>query len=286
MVTSKTVINQDEFNLFRVYIQQECGIVLGDDKLYLVEGRLSWLVKETKCKSFKDLYILMKKDPSKKLRDKVIDAITTNETMWFRDLRQWDLLKNLILPKYINELRRGIKERINIWSVAASTGQEPYSVAMLILEALKKEPKVSKEQFYILATEVSTSSLFLATSGRYNEVAMSKGMQPGYKEVYFTELKSIWEIKPTIKSMIDFKPFNFKDDLEDFPDFDLVFCKNISNFSSVEIRRELYKKLYTKIDKNGIMFLGITENLNGINDQFEYVTLDNCGYYTPHKVDF
>ena len=283
MVTSKTVLNQDEFNLFRVYIQHECGIILGDDKLFLVEGRLAWLVKETKCKSFKDLYILMKKDPTKKLREKIIDAITTHETMWFRDLKQWDLLKNVILPKYINELRRGLKERINIWSVAASTGQEPYSMAMLILEALKKEPKVNKEQFYILATEASTSSLFIATSGRYNEGAMSKGMQPGYKEIYFEQTKEIWEVKPVIKNMINFKPLNYQDDMEDFPEFDLVFCKNIPNITSQEIRRELYKKIHLKLDKNGCMFLGITENLNGLNDLFETKTQDSCVYYTPKK---
>jgi len=279
MITSKTAINQEVFNLIREYIQQECGIILGDDKISLVESRLSKIVIQSKCSSFKDFYLLIKKDKSKKLRDIIINAITTNETMWFRDLKQWELVKNIILPKYINDLRRENKDRVIIWSVASSTGQEPYSMAMLIQEALLKEPKVKLEQFFIIATDISRCAMFLAISGRYNKTAMSKGMLPGYEEKFFKTSKEIWEINQSIKDMVHFKQFDNQDYYEDFPNLDIIFCKNTTGYYTPKIQKEAFRIIQNKLDKDGYLFLGTTETISNLSSKFFSETIDNCQFY-------
>lgn len=283
MLSSKIAINHEEFVLLREYIQKECGIVVGDEKVYLIESRLARLVVETNCKSFKEFYLKAKSDVTRKLRDKIIDAMTTNETLWFRDMKPWTILKEVIIPKFIDDLRTGKKQRITVWSAAASTGQEPYSFAMLIDEAIKREPKVSREQFYILATDISPSALYMAISGRFNSIAMARGMLPGYKDKYFTDTNGVAEIIPEIKKMVVFKQFNLQHDFSKIPTCDLIFCRNVAIYFSPDFKKELFKKIYSKTDKDGYFFIGSTESLIGYSDDFEQLEYQKGVYYKPKK---
>ena len=144
MLSSKIAINREEFVLLREYIQQECGIVVGDEKVYLIESRLARLVVETGSSSFKEFYLKAKSDITKKLRDKIVDAMTTNETLWFRDMKPWTIIKEILIPKFFDDLKSGRKQKITVWSAACSTGQEPYSLAMLLDEAMRKDPVSAK----------------------------------------------------------------------------------------------------------------------------------------------
>jgi len=226
MLSSRTAITHKEFVLLREYILQESGIVIKDEKVFTIESRLARLVIETGCQSFKEFYLKAKNDVSKRLRDKIIEAISTNETLWFRDLYPFTILREVIVPKMINELQMKRKEVCLIWAAAASTGQEPYSIAMIIDDAIKKEPRVSREQFHILATSVSPNALYIAISGRYNSATMSIGMIPEYKEKYFVTEKGISEVKEDIKKMVTFKSFNLLSDFSILPTFDIIFCRN------------------------------------------------------------
>jgi chemotaxis protein methyltransferase CheR len=281
MLNSKIPLKNDEFLLLKEFIKQECGIVLGEEKAYLIESRLARLIYETGCKSFREFYYKAKNDDTKQLKIKIIDSITTNETLWFRDLKPWMVMRDILIPKYIDELRSGRKQRILVWSAASSTGQEAYSFAMLVDEALKKEPLVKKHQFEILATDISTSALYMAISGRYNHIVMSRGMLPGYIEKYFTESNGIYEISNEIKSMVSFKPFNLQSDFSCLPLFDLIFCRNVAIYFSAEFKGELFNKIHSQLLTEGHLFLGSTESLIGYSTEFEQLEYQKSIYYKP-----
>jgi chemotaxis protein methyltransferase CheR len=281
MLSSKIAINHEEFELLREYIQRECGIVVGDEKVYLIESRLARLVVETKSKNFKEFYLKAKSDISKKIRNKIIDAMTTNETLWFRDAKPWTAIKEVIIPKFIKDLKSGSKRTINIWSAASSTGQEPYSFAMLVLEALRKEPRIRKEQFKILATDISPSALFMAISGRYNTIAMSRGMIPQFRDKYFVKNGPVSVISDEVKSMVTFKKFNLQRPFTKVPQSDLIFCRNVAIYFSADFKKELFKKIHQKLNKDGYFMLGSTESLIGYSSDFNKFEYKKAIYYQP-----
>jgi chemotaxis protein methyltransferase CheR len=283
MNTSKIPLGQDEFVLLKDYIHQECGIVVSEDKAYLIESRLVKLLYEEECTSFKEFYVKAKHDTTGKLKIKIIDAMTTNETLWFRDEKPWELVRDIIIPKFLDDLRNKRKDRIIIWSAGVSTGQEAYSFAMLLDEALKKEPQISPEQFYILATDISVSALFMAISGRYNNIVMSRGMLPGYKEKYFVSDNGVWEINPTIKNMVTFKQFNLQMPFEKIPVCDLIFCRNVSIYFSQNFKTELFKRIYDSLYSDGFFLIGASESLFGYSDDFEQMEFQKTLYYKPRK---
>jgi len=286
MLTSKIAINQEEFVLMREYIQKECGIVIGDEKMYLVESRLARLVVETESKSFKEFYLKAKSDISQKIRNKIVDAMTTNETLWFRDMKPWKIIEDIVIPKFISDLKSGKKSVINVWSAACSTGQEPYSFAMLLNEALVRERTISPSQFYILATDISPSALYMGISGRYNSIAMSRGMQEKYeifRNKYFKDQGTVFEIDENIKKMVDFKKFNLQNPFAKIPDCDLIFCRNVAIYFSPEFKKEVFRKIYEKTNKEGFFFIGSTESLIGYSSDFEQVEYQKGVYYKPKK---
>ena len=283
MLSSKIAINHEEFILLREYIQQECGIVVSDEKVYLIESRLARLVVELNCNSFKEFYLKAKGDITKKIRDKIVDAMTTNETLWFRDMKPWIILKEVIIPKFINDLKSGRKQKIIVWSAAASTGQEAYSFAMLVDEALQREPSIKPEQFTILGTDISPSALYMAISGRYNMIAMARGMLPGYKEKYFQDKDGAFELAERIKKMAVFKQFNLQHDFSRLPLCDLVFCRNVAIYFAPDFKKELFKKIYSRLDKDGYFFIGSTESLIGYSEDFEQLEYQKGVYYKPKK---
>ena len=283
MSNSKLPLSREEFTLLRDYIHTECGIVIGDEKSYLIESHLTRLVMESGCDCFKDFYLKAKNDQTNKLRMKIVDAMTTNETLWFRDVRPWTVVREIVIPKFIDELRTGKRNHISVWSAASSTGQEVYSFCMLLDEALRREPVVKKAQFHILATDISPSALYMAISGRYNSIAMSRGMLEGYRERYFKEVDGVSEIIPEIKKMVVFKQFNLQNDFANIPHCDLIFCRNVAIYFSPEFKTILLKKMFHKLNADGYFFMGGTENLIGHSADFEQLEYQRSIYYKPKK---
>ncbi|MCL1826892.1 MAG: hypothetical protein FWG20_02525 [Candidatus Cloacimonetes bacterium] len=273
----------EEYNLFRSLIQQEWGVVFGDDKISFLEHRLFRFLSLSGCNNFRELYLYIKKNVNPKLKDSIVEAITTSETMWFRDFKQWELIKKSILPEFIDSLRREVKEKVYIWSVACSTGQEPYSMAMLIQEAVKKEPKVNCQQFVILGTDNSKSSLFIASSGRYNQASMSKGMLPGYKEKCFAFSQDIWEIRGDLKKMVFFKHFKLQENYVDLPQFDIIFCKSIFQYYHTDEQKIIYQTIHNKLAHDSYFFTSSTDDMSEVNNLFEPVQSEECFYYKPKQ---
>lgn len=264
-------ISQKEFDLLRTYIKEQCGIAVGDEKSYLVESRLARLVAESGCTDFEQFYLKAKSDPTGSLRDKIVDAMTTNETLWFRDKTPWTMMEEHLLPALLEQLKSGKKNKIRIWSAACSTGQEPYSIAML-LDQLIKTPKwagLSHNNFEITATDISPSALFLAISGRYNRIAMSRGLPEKFAKLYFQTMGPVSVITPDIKKRVTFKKYNLQTPFTQLGRFDFVLLRNVAIYFSETLKKDIFRKISNQLNPSGFFMLGASESLIGYSTDFD-----------------
>jgi len=276
---SQETITPNEFKLLRDYIELNCGIALGEEKAYLVETRLASLLVETGCQDFGSFYRLAAHDTSPTLRDKIVDAMTTNETLWFRDQHPFEILKAKLLPALAEEIRAGTRFRIRIWSAASSTGQEPYSIAMTILEFCKANPGIRPEHFEILATDISPSALFLAKSGRYDAATLARGLPDYYRETYFEQVGAVWAVKDSVKRMINFKRFNLQDPIDSLGKMDIVFCRYVAIYFSEAFKRQIYSGIARLLAPSGHLIISAVESLRGLVDDFDAQSHANGTYY-------
>jgi len=274
-------ISTEEFNLLRNFILKHSEIEVKPEKTYLIESRLSRMMVELGASNFKEFYNNAQKDTSGKLRERIIDAMTTNETFWFRDAKPWALMRETIFPAIIEAARSRPGGKIRIWSAACSTGQEPYSLAMVIDDVLSsgRYPGVRLEQFEIVATDISPSVLFLANSGRYNQLAMSRGLPEAYKNKYFTQQGKIWVVNPTLKTRITFKKFNLQEHPSALGKFDYVLCRNVAIYFTDQFKRELFRRIHGILNPPGFFLLGSSESLVGYSTEFEMVEAQGAIYY-------
>jgi len=274
-------ITQKEFDLLRAYIKESCGIAVGDEKSYLIESRLAKLLVETGSKDFSEFYYKAKSEAVGNLRDKIVDAMTTNETLWFRDKSLWDAMREQILPGFLDDLAKKKTNKIRIWSAACSTGQEPYSLTMMIddLVASRKWPGVKTEQFEIMATDISPSALFLAMSGRYNRLAMSRGMSDYFKSRYFKEMGNTAMLNEEIRKRVKFKKLNLQGSFLSLGRFDLVLLRNVAIYFSETFKRELFSKIAKTLNKDRLFILGASESLTGYSTDFNLQTYKKAMYY-------
>lgn len=276
-------INQTEFDKIRSYIEMQCGISIGNEKKYLVETRLARLVAELGCSSFSEFYDKVIGGADRGLRDRMVDAMTTNETLWFRDGSPWLAFKEAILPELD---QRSVREPgpFRIWSAASSTGQEPYSIAMLIDDYCRgpKNRNLSQERFEIVASDISESALFIATSGRYDRMSMSRGLVgqwASFRRRYFIEKGAVAEILPEIRSRVSFKKFNLQDSFAGLGAFHIVFLRNVAIYFSESFKRRLFDKVAGVLAPGGYFFLGSAETAGGYSSRFESLEHGRAIYY-------
>jgi chemotaxis protein methyltransferase CheR len=261
-------ITANEFKLLRDFIQEHCGISLGDEKAYLVETRLAGLMVQHACADFGAFYRLAKNDPSPALREKIIDAMTTNETLWFRDTHPFVILNEKLLPPLAEEILRGTRFRIRIWSAACSTGQEPYSLAMAIHEFCRTHPGIQPSHFEILASDISPSVLFLAKAGRYDENAVRRGLPDDMRARYFTSDGAVWKVNEEVKSLVTFRKFNLQDSMEPLGRFDIIFCRYVTIYFAEDFKRRIFDGLARLLAPSGHLLVSAVESLRGIASQF------------------
>jgi len=274
-------ISTEEFNLLRNFILEHSEIEVKPEKTYLIESRLSRMMVELGASNFKEFYHSAKKDNSGKLKERIIDAMTTNETFWFRDAKPWELMKGTIFPQLMEILKKPGKDKIRIWSAACSTGQEPYSIVMILSDLISsgRYPGVRLSDFEIIATDISPSVLFLAHSGRYNQLAMSRGLSDGYRDKYFTNSGKIWMVKPEVKSCVTFKKFNLQDHPSSLGKFDFVLCRNVAIYFTDTFKKELFKRIHGVLNDPGFFLLGSSESLVGYSTDFNMVEGQGAIYY-------
>lgn len=268
-----------EFKLLRDYIERHCGIVLGEEKAYLVETRLAGLLAETGCTDFGSFYRLASAESGTTLRDKIVDAMTTNETLWFRDGHPFQILREVLLPQFAEPLKTGARFRIRIWSAAASTGQEPYSIAITIQEFCRQNPGLRPDQFEILASDISPSALFLARAGRYDSGALGRGMPEDLRERYFHQEGQVWVLDEAVKRMVTLKKFNLQDPMEPLGRFDIVFCRYVTIYFSDPFKRQIYEGISRLTGQGGYLIISAVENMHAHGDLFEPMTHGSGTYY-------
>ncbi|MBI3987717.1 MAG: protein-glutamate O-methyltransferase CheR [Lentisphaerae bacterium] len=275
-----------EFLLLRDYIKTHCGITINTDKGYLIESRLAHLLAETGCSDFSVFYFKAKQDATGQLRDRIIDAITTHETLWFRDVTPWLVLRDVILPQFRNLLLTAQRSRIRIWCTACSTGQEPYSLAILIDQVCNGlfGGDIRPEQFEIVGTDISPGTLFVAKSGRYNQLAISRGLDDPLIARYFAPKGHVWEIAESIRKRVTFLKFNLLDSFAPIGDFDLILCRNVAIYFAEDFKKELFAKLAaTLIPRTGYLLLGASESIFGYSSAFELMEHRKSLYYRIKK---
>lgn len=256
-----------ELNLISQYIQAITGIYLDQSKSYLFETRLSSIAEVHGCKSYQELVNKARQEPSKKIEKLIIDAITTNETLFFRDKGPFELLQHKILPEVIDlrSSQSSLKTRIKIWSAASSTGQELYSIAIVIKELLKDS---TDYLFTLLGTDISDAAVAQASYGKYNRFEIERGLDKKYLQKYFTLFGDSWKIKDEIRAMVNFKKINLMQPLTSLGKFDIIFCRNVAIYFTLEDRKKLFNKLAECLADDGYLVIGSTESLTGVCPRF------------------
>lgn len=260
-------ISPKDYQAFKTFLQDSCGILLGDNKQYLVTSRLRKIMANTELKSLGELLERLRRQPRGALQESVIDAMTTNETLWFRDLHPFRILQNQLLP----ELAKKTSQPLRIWSAACSTGQEPYSIAMCIDEFRRLKPGQLRQNVQIVATDISRTVLAAARKGEYEMLAIGRGLSPERQRQYFTPAASgSWAIKPEIRRTVEFREINL---LERYTHgrFDIIFCRNVLIYFSADHKKDILSRLHQSLNPGGYLILGASESLNGMPDKYEMV---------------
>jgi len=277
-VTTNLDLSNEEFQQIRDYLETISGIAIGENKAYLVENRLAELLPEFDCTSYGSLCFKAKTHAG--LRDRMVDLMTTNETLWFRDQHPFITFKEHLLPIYMERLRKGEgRNKIRIWSAACSTGQEPYSLAMILLDSMAGKSWLKPSMFEIMATDISPTCLQTAEQGIYDQVAIRRGLADQYRGRFFTNVGKHWSVNDQVKAMVNFKQFNLQDSFTGFGRFDLILCRNVAIYFSREFKKILFKKFGRSLEKDGVFFLGASESLSGYSSDFEIMKYKQGFYY-------
>ncbi len=258
-----------DFEQFRVFLEKTCGILLGSNKQYLVSSRLNKLMEQQGIKTLGDLVRKIQAQPRSGLRELVVDAMTTNETLWFRDTYPFEVLKNRVLPEM---LKTGAGQRLRIWSAACSSGQEPYSLSMSIDEYERSNPSQAKTGVQIVATELSGAMLAACKAAEYDSLAIARGLSSDRLQRYFdVKAPGRWAVKPAIRSRVEFRVQNLLDSYAALGKFDIVFCRNVLIYFSADVKKDILKRIHATLRPGGYLFLGASEALNGLPELYQMV---------------
>ncbi|TYT74790.1 CheR family methyltransferase [Desulfobotulus mexicanus] len=274
-------ITPQEFALFSKYILDISGIALAAGKEYLVETRLHPLLEELGASSYTDLYQKIQRDFKKDLEKRVIDAISTNETYFFRDKHPFELLQHKIIPDLVDKRSQKGKKivgkiPIRIWSAASSTGQEIYSIAMSLKEL---GLDLKNYDIRLVGTDISDAAVAQASYGRYNKFEAARGLTPQRLQRYFNKDGDNWRIKDEIRAMASFKKMNLMKPFTGIGKFDIIFCRNVAIYFTPQDRKQLYQKIASALEPDGYLLIGSTESLSNETALFEPKKYLNSIFY-------
>lgn len=285
-------ITVPEFSLMQNEILSLCGVSIAADKQYLIQQRLGPVATAAGCQSFGELHRKLQNGGGAKLAGEVINAITTNETFFFRDNHPFLTLKARILPGLMERLHKrkqlagATGSKIRMWSVASSTGQEAYSLAMLIDECLYEHRKfgLTTRDFYILSTDISNNVLAQAKEGLYDRQEMSRGLSAYRKMRYFEQREERWQIKKRLRDMVDFRHMNLTKPFPMLGQFDLLLCRNVLIYFDEQTRTNIYKQFHRMLDAQGHLLLGSTENIYQMTMMFESERMGSTLLYVKKRI--
>lgn len=259
-------ITEDVYKQFCAFLEQQCGIVLGANKQYLVKSRLSPLMAKFDIASLNELVQRSMSLRERELRAAVVDAMTTNETLWFRDTYPFQLLGEKLLPEF-----KGLARPVKIWSAACSSGQEPYSIVMSSMEFQSKRPGMIKG-VQVVGTDISPSMLDHCKQGIYDSLALNRGLSPERKRQFFEPADNgRYQVNAKVKQHVNFRALNLLDSYALMGKFDIIFCRNVLIYFNAEVKSKILNQFAKALNPGGYLMLGASESITGLTDAFEMI---------------
>ena len=256
----------DDFQFMANMLKQRSGLVLNEDKAYLLESRLMPVARAHGIKGVDELIADIRASKKEDLIVEVTEAMTTNESFFFRDIKPFDLFKEHVLPHVLEKCAS--KKSVRIWCAAASNGQEPYSLAMILKE---EAARLAGWRIEIVGTDISRQVLAKAEKGLYSQFEVQRGLPITLLVKYFDKQEDQWQLKPDIRSMVTYKYYNLLDDLTGLGHFDVVFCRNVLIYFDQVTKGKVLDGISKLMPDYGMLFLGGAETVLGISDKFKPV---------------
>jgi chemotaxis protein methyltransferase CheR len=258
-------IRLSDFDLYRDLLYEKSGLAITPDKTYLLDSRLTPVAKKWNFASLDAMTVALRALPDPGLVNDIIEAMTTNETSFFRDQKPFTIFEQTVLPALVAARSKGTK-KIRIWCAAASTGQEPYSLLMLLKE---KEALWRGITIELVGTDISNEALDIARAGAYSQFEVQRGLSISHLMKYFKQMGEKWLISDEIKKLVKFEYFNLLDDMKKFGSFDVIFCRNVLIYFDEKTKGQVFAKMAGLLPKDGYLFLGGAETTLGITDKFK-----------------
>jgi chemotaxis protein methyltransferase CheR len=263
-----------DFDFIRRLLRERSAIVLEDGKQYLVESRLTPIARDLKLDSIGDLVGLLREPLSNGLQQRVVEAMVVTETSFFRDLHPFEALRRTVIPDLVR--RRQAGRRLNVWCAACSTGQEPYSLALLIREHF---PDLAGWKVHILATDLSRDVLARAREGRYTQIEVNRGLPTALLLKHFRQHGTSWQLHDEVRAMVDFQELNLVRAWSPLPRMDLVFLRNVMIYFDVETKKAILGRMARVLQPDGYLLLGGAETTFNLNESYGRVEHLKTGFY-------
>jgi len=267
-----------DYDYLRKSLKERSGLVLSADKQYLVESRLLPVARKAGVANLGELVLLLKSGRHPSLATEVVEAMTTNESFFFRDKTPFEHFRNTIMPALL--AARKNSRTIRVWCAAASTGQEPYSLAMCLKEI---ERDIAGWRIELLATDLSTEVLEKARAGLYTQFEVQRGLPIQLLIKHFAQVGELWQIAPELRAMVQCRPLNLLNDFSPLGMFDLIFCRNVLIYFDQDTKIDVLNRLARMTANDGYLILGAAETVVGLTERFKMVP-DKRGLYAPNPV--
>jgi len=273
-------LSRATFDGLRKVVYQHCGLVVPDNKEYLIRNRLGSVVKQRGLSGLDELCDRLVRRGDQSLVELVIDAVTTQETSFFRDPQVFEALAGDVVLRLATDART-TPRRLRIWSAGVSTGQEAYSLAMLAHELVLGRPNISLSDnaFSILGSDISTAALRIAQSGTYEARDLRRGVSPARAEQFFEPTGGKYRVRETIRRLVKFRRVNLAESFTSLGEFDLICCRNVLIYFDEPTRQRICRQFHSMLAEGGRLILGSAENLFGISSDFVSMQLGEAMIY-------
>jgi chemotaxis protein methyltransferase CheR len=269
---SAVEIHSDNYKFLQEHVYSQSGIVLDKDKHYLLESRLSPIVRQLGLSSINDLCALLRGTRGGPVDRQVVEAMTTNETYFFRDPAHYDAIRNVLLPRLRTE--RAATKKLRFWSAAASTGQEAYSLAMLLLEG-----GFGDWNNEILGTDFSSQVLDRARAAKFQQIEVNRGLPSPLLIKYFRRAGVDWQLSDAVRQLVRFETIDLRRSMRSMGPFELVFCRNVMIYFDAATKRQILRELHGTLFRGGWLLVGGAETATGAEEWFDKETVGNATVY-------
>ena len=259
-------MNVNDFDLICRILKERSGLTLAKDKAYLLESRLLPVARKWKFANFEELARVVRTKPDEALLRDVTEAMTTNESFFFRDIKPFDQFRDIVLPHMLTA--RAQQKTMRIWSAACSSGQEPYSLAMILSE---QAAKLQGWRIEIVATDLSTEILSRAREGMYSQFEVQRGLPIQLLVKYFQQSGDRWQINKPVRDMVQFRPFNLLQPMAPLGRFDVVFCRNVLIYFDQPTKTKVLDGIAGQMAEDGFLYLGGAETVLGVTERFQLI---------------